>query len=187
MIDWWNALEGSGRIFWGIAIAATVFQLLMFAGSIFATHDFDHSPDGGDGDATGGVKLLSIRAIVAFLVGFGWAGGLFLGRGHGVLASSMVAVGAGIIFMGIIFLIMRGLMNLKDDGTLDFKNAVGLHGQVYVTIPALRGGRGQVEILIQGRLQTLQAVTDFGVPLSPQTSIVVKEIEGGNLLVVSPV
>jgi membrane protein implicated in regulation of membrane protease activity len=96
------------------------------------------------------------------------------------------ALAVGVVFMSVIYLMMRMLMSLRADGTLDYRNAVGQTGRVYVTIPALRGGEGQIEILIQGRLTTVHAVTDSPGALAPQTSVRVSAVENGNILVVSP-
>lgn len=183
---WWESLDQVSQIFWCIAIASSVFQLLMFAGALFIGHDFDHSHDSGDGNSSSGLKLLSVRAITAFLVGFGWAGALFLGNGVAILAATVLAIICGCVFMGIIFLMMRVLVSLKADGTMNYANAIGRTGQVYVTIPARRSGQGQVEIIIQGRLSTVLAVTDYSQPLPPRSPILVTAVEGNNLLVVSP-
>jgi regulator of RNase E activity RraA len=50
----------------------------------------------------------------------------------------------------------------------------------------MRAGYGQVEVQIQGRITTVQAVTAHEAALAPQTPIVVNAIEPGNVLVVSP-
>ncbi len=186
MTQWWESLIGPSQVFWGIAIVASIVQVLMFVGSMFSGHDLDHSAGHGDGNAVDGVKLLSVRAVVAFLVGFGWAGALFLGDGFPLNRVIFIAVATGFSFMGVIFLMMRLLMSLRSDGTLDYKNAIGKTGQVYVTIPGNRAGQGQVEIMIQGRLSTVLAVTEAEQSLAPLAAIVVNSVEGKNLLVVSP-
>ena len=186
MNEWWQSLSDPSRIFWGIAIGSSILQVLMFAMSLFTGSDFDHAPDGQVSDSIDGVKLVSVRAIVAFLVGFGWTGGLMLERGAPLLTTTAAALAVGVVFMLAIFVIMRMLMSLRSDGTLNYKNAIGLTGQVYVTIPAARSGHGQIEILLQGRLTTAQAVTTSATALSPNTSITVTAVENGNLLVVSP-
>jgi hypothetical protein len=185
MIEWWQALDNLQKVFWGIAIFATVLQVLLFAASMLGTHDFDHSPDGAEAGSVEGVKLVSIRAVIAFFVGFGWAGGLLLGKGVAFFSSLAVAVATGVVFMLVIFAIMRAMMSLRADGTIDYQNAKGTTGSVYVTIPARRAGHGQVEIQIQGRITTVQAVTSDEEALPPQTSITVDAVEPGNLLVVS--
>jgi hypothetical protein len=186
MSEWWQSLSDPARIFWAIAIASSMFQGLMFALSLFTSSDFDHSPDGEAGGSIEGVKLLSIRAIVAFLVGFGWTGGLMLGRQAPMIPTIFTALAVGAVFMMAIFLIMRLLMTLRADGTLKYENAIGLTGHVYVTIPPSRGGQGQIEILLQGRLATASAVTNATHALTQNTPIAVKAIENGNVLVVAP-
>jgi hypothetical protein len=186
MSEWWQSLSDPARIFWAIAIASSIFQVLMFALSFFSSSDFDHAPDGEASDSIEGVKLLSIRAIVAFLVGFGWTGGLMLGRQIPMLPTILAALGVGAVFMMAIFLIMRLLMTLRADGTLKYENAIGLTGHVYVTIPPSRSGQGQIEILLQGRLATAAAVTNATHALTQNTPVAVKAIENGNVLVVSP-
>ena len=188
MTQWWQALSNASQVFWGIAIAASVFQVLIFIGSLFTSHEFDHSADTDTDTADSGeaLKLLSLRGIVAFLVGFGWTGGLFLAKGLSMVLVILMAIGAGIVFMAVILVIMRLLMSMKADGTLDYANAIGQTGHAYITIPARRAGQGQVEVMIQGRLVTAHAVTDHHHPIIPQTEIVVLGVESGTLLVVSP-
>lgn len=190
MFDWWNSLTGATLFFWTVAIGASVFQLLLFIGSMFAGHDFDHSADVGSENAPmagaeGAVKVLSVRAMVAFAVGFGWAGVLFVDEGFSLTVTIGIAMGVGLLFMAMIYGVMRFMVSLKADGTLDYANALGLEGKVYVTIPAARSGDGQIEILLQGRLTTATAVTESLQPLPPHTPVKVIAIEG-NTLVVSP-
>lgn len=189
MFDWWNSLNGATLFFWTVAIGASLFQLLLFAGSMIGGHDFDHSTGDLDhvpaGGAESAVKFISLRAMVAFAVGFGWAGVLFLGEGRSLTATIGIAMFTGLMFMLLIYGVMRFMYSLKADGTLDYQNAQGKTGKVYVTIPAARGGDGQVEILIQGRLITATAVTDHGQALAPHQSVSVVAVEG-NTLVVAP-
>ncbi len=186
MIHWWHSLSNASQVFWGIAIAASIFQVLMFIGSLFTSHDLDHSSDTDGGQSGEALKLLSLRGIVAFLVGFGWTGGLFLAKGLSILLVILISTAAGIVFMGVILLIMRLLVTLRADGTLDYTNAIGQTGHAYITIPARRAGQGQVEVMIQGRLVTAHAITDNYKPIAPQTEVVVLTVECGTLLVVSP-
>jgi hypothetical protein len=186
MNDWWLELSNASRIFWGIAIAASLFQLLIFAGSLFAGQDFDHSADSDHGNSSAGLKIFSLRAIVAFLVGFGWAGALYLQDGKPPLVATLIAAVAGLVFMGVVIFILRSLMAFRSDGTIDYQNAIGQTGHVYVTIPAHHEGQGQVEIMIQGRLVTALAVTDHLDPIPPLTPVMVHSVEGQSLLVVHP-
>jgi hypothetical protein len=52
------------------------------------------------------------------------------------------------------------MSRLAESGTLQMKNAIGKLGEVYLVIPAKRGGMGKVQLSIQGAIRTLDAITD---------------------------
>jgi hypothetical protein len=211
MIDWWNNLEPLAKFFWCVALAGTLLQIFLFAAS-FIGGDFDGDVDGdldfdidgdvdgdmdldshhggdapGHHDVTHGVKILSFRALVAFTVGFGWAGALGLLDGWSVLAATAAAIATGVIFIFIIYVIMRVLVSLQDPGGgLDYKNAINQEGRVYFTVPGSRSGEGQIEIMLQGRLITANAVTEHPDPIPPRAPVIVLAIEGKTLMVVEP-
>ncbi len=187
MNAWWEELTPLLRTFWCIALFASVLQILMFLGSLFgAGHDMDHDvhTDGASGGT--GAQILSVRTLVAGMVGFGWAGVLVAPNASPVVAI-FAASFCGILFMLMVFGVMRFLFSMRSDGTLDYRNAVGVTGRVYVTIPARRVGTGQVEIMLQGRLIMASAETDAPVPLSPQSPIRVSAAQSDNTLLVEPV
>ena len=187
MNDWWNQLTPLLRIFWGIAVFASVFQILMFLGAILGSgHDFDHDAAADGADGAGGAQILSLRTLVAGMVGFGWAGVLALESGTSDAIAIAVALVCGVLFMLMVFGVMRFLFSMRSDGTLDYRNAVGLTGKVYVTIPAHRSGAGQVELMLQGRITMAAAQTDSAA-LSPQTAIRVTAAQSDNTLIVEPV
>jgi len=209
MIEWWNNLEPVAKFFWSVALAGTLFQIFLFAASLIGgdfdgdsdvdfdvdgdvdgdmDFDSDHSGDApGHHDAGHGVKILSFRALVAFAVGFGWAGALGLMNGWTIFAASLTALVTGVIFIIIIYLIMRLLVSLQDPGGgLDYQNAVNQEGHVYFTIPGARAGDGQIEIMLQGRLITADAVTEHPDPIPPRAPVIVLAIEGKSLMVVEP-
>jgi hypothetical protein len=188
MQAWWISLAAAEKFFWVVAIFATVLQLMLLAGSALglSDHDSDAYGDGGHGHGAHGVKLLSIRTVTAFLVGFGWAGALGLGSGLSAAAAAAAAVACGVVFGLLILGTLKLLTSLRADGTLDYRNAVGVAGKVYVTVPAARAGTGQVELMLQGRLITADAATESSEPLVPMSPVRVVAVEPGNVLVVQP-
>jgi membrane protein implicated in regulation of membrane protease activity len=188
MNAWWESLTPLLKVFWCIALFASFFQIIMFAGAIFgAGHDFDHDVSHDSSTGAEGAQILSIRTLIAGAVGFGWAGVLANQSGMSDLASMGFALVVGVVFMYLVFYMMRLLFSMRDDGTLNYQNAVGLTGRVYVTIPAKRTGAGQIEIMFQGRLVTAAAQTDGASSLPPQASIRVTAAQSDNTLIVEPV
>ena len=157
--------------------------------------DFDADTDGDtdaetDVDAGGhsglfaGLKLFTLRGIVAFLAVCGWGGLWLLRMGMHPIFAVFLAIAMGFWAMLLMALFLRVALKLQDDGTLDFRNALGTAGTVYLTIPARRAGEGKVHVVVQDQLRELEAVTDDEAPIPTGTEIVVVGLSGGNTLVV---
>jgi len=184
----WFDFAASTQLYWAVAIFASVLQVFLLIGALFGggAHDFDHGADSHDGSATDAVKILSLRVLVAFFVGFGWAGVMGQNSGMSAGSTALAALVSGIIFMLLLFTTLRFLMSLRDDGSLHYEGAIGLRGQVYVTIPAAREGIGQIEVMLQGRLITANAVTDADHALAPQHGIEITALMPPNTFIVKP-
>jgi hypothetical protein len=188
MNGWWTALGGDEKIFYGIAIVSSLVMfiqlVLTLLGGAFDAPDGEFEIEATDGD----LGVLSIRTICSFFVGFGWAGITALNHYPGNI---MLATGAGFI-TGCIFLFgvlwtMRGLYSLKDDGTIDIKNAVGNVGSVYLPIPPNREGTGQVQVVVQGREREVIALTDSETELGNRARVKVLEQIDEHTILVGPV
>lgn len=156
-------------------------------GDTDADFDPDGDGDGGAGDDSGpfaGLKLFTLRGIVAFLAVCGWGGLWLLRMGMHPLFAVFLAIAMGFWAMLLMALFLRVALKLQDDGTLDFRNALGAAGTVYLTIPAGRAGEGKVHVIVQDQLRELEAVTDDPSPIPTGTEIVVVGLSGGNTLVV---
>lgn len=188
MTEWWNAwwaaLAGPDKIFWAIALSTSTILLLQLLLSLlgFDGHaDAQFDADVAHADGTG---LLSLRAIVAFLTGFGWGGVIGLDQGLSVFAATTVATLTGTALMAVVVLLMRVVYGMRYSGTLDYQNAIGVHGSVYLPIPPNMEGQGQVEVLVQGRLMTVQAMTRAASRLPNRSRVrVVEQLDPQTLLV----
>jgi len=153
------------------------------------THGPMDTPEGGHAhdDASQGVKILSVRAMVAFGVGFGWTGVLGLANNWTLTAALGGGLAFGLVFLFVIYFIMRFLVSMQDPGGgFNYWTAVGERGKAYFTIPGARKGEGQIEIMVQGRLITANAVTEHPDPIPPRAPVLVLSVEGQNLFVVEP-
>ncbi|MGV3660802.1 MAG: hypothetical protein ACO1TE_11480 [Prosthecobacter sp.] len=185
----WFDIFSSSQLYWAVSIIASVLQAFLLIGAFMGGgSDFDHgtATDSHAGSAADSVKILSLRILVAFFVGFGWAGVLAQRRGLPPGTTVLMAAVSGVIFMLLIFVTMRMLMTMRHDGSLHYENAIGIRGKVYVTIPAARASIGQIEVLLQGRLITASAVTDAPVSLPPMTGIQITALMPPNTFVVQP-
>jgi hypothetical protein len=182
----WSELGILEKIFAVIGLTAFVLIVLQTCASLLggdADHDYDISADDpGFGHAWG---LFSIRGLFGFLLGLGWGGLIALQRGAGGLAAIFIGAFAGLVIAIGLTMLMKAINSLRSEGTLQMQNAVGQTGTVYQRIPAKRAGQGKVQILVQGRMQTLEAVTDAETDLTPQREVKVTAIASGNILVVA--
>jgi hypothetical protein len=158
---WWSSLTTALQVFYGIAIATSVLlglQLLLLLFGFDGDHDIgDH--DLGDAAHEAGVGVLSMRTVTAFFTGFGWGGVGALQNGFTLFVAVVIAVGAGAVLMMAVFFLMRALYSMRYSGTLDYRNAVGQTGSVYLPVPGAMAGPGQIEVLVQGRLCVVKAFT----------------------------
>jgi hypothetical protein len=181
---WWNTLNLELQVFYGLGIISLVVLLIQMLLSVFA--GMDHDYDVGGGDHGSGIGFFSIRGVTAFFTGFGWTGALMLKNGYGVTAAIIAGTLVGGALMFGIFLLMKSMMRLQSNGTLDFNNAIGQIGTVYVTIPASQKAGGQVELLLQGRLTMAEALSRGAEPLHPGTKVTIVEKIGHATLIVEP-
>lgn len=181
---WWNALNLELQVFFGLGIIALAVLFVQLIFSLFGgmDHDYDLDPS----DHSSGLSFFSIRGITAFFVGFGWTGVIVLRAGHSVGAAILAGSAVGFSLMVLIFLMMKSMLRLQSSGTLDYNNAIGQIGSVYVTIPPNQQSGGQVEVLLQGRLTMADALSRSSEPLRPGTKIKVIEKIGHSTLVVEP-
>lgn len=185
MFDWWSTLGRALQIFYGIALttsALLLFQIVLMLFGMDGESDFDVD----DIDDHGGGGILSVRTITAFFAGFGWTGVTALEAGWTLLPTILISTVVGGAFMGGVFAIMRTLYGMRYTGTLDYRNAVGCVGSVYLPIPAAMGGPGQIEVLVQGRLRVVQAFTRAERKLGNSERVRVTELMDQTTLLVEP-
>ncbi|RIJ50049.1 hypothetical protein D1614_04700 [Maribellus luteus] len=152
------------RIFWYLAIPTTLILILLMVLSIFGGDtdtdvDTDVDADIADGD-TIPFQFISVKNIVAFFAVFGWSGIGFINAGMAPWLVILLAVFCGLLMMLLMGTLFYLMSKLAENGTLKMNNAIGRLGEVYLRIPAQRGGMGKVQLTVQGSVRTLDAITD---------------------------
>jgi len=85
----------------------------------------------------------------------------------------------------IMALLFKSMNRLKQSGTLQTKNAIGLIAETYLLIPAAREGFGKVHVKVQGSLHELQAMTDDEQPIATGKLVKVTGVMNESILLVS--
>lgn len=160
---WWQALPSFEKILWAIAL---LFSAMFLIQTVFSFLGGDAGDAAGDADFSvaedhgTGHQFFTIKNLIAFFTIFGWTGLACVKGGLSQAVSIGVALLAGSLVVVIMAILFRSMNKLRQSGTLQMKNAVGLTAETYLIIPAKRGGYGKVHIRVQGSLHELQAITD---------------------------
>lgn len=205
MINWWIALGSAGQVFACIAIPATVILLIQMVLTLIGlSNDSDADTDGADADGAdddvmiddadeafekgeafdAGLRLFTLRGLIAFFSVMGWVGTICCGEGVGLALSIVISSASGFLAMLVIALLMKWLFSLQYDGTEDIREALGVSGTVYMRIPPSRTGKGKITAVIQGKLCEKYAVTDEETMINRDEEVTVVGISGEETLIV---
>jgi hypothetical protein len=186
--SWWGELTTLESVYWAVAIPASgILVILMiltfFGGEIDAdVADADLEVEGDPGI---GFQFFSLKNLVGFFTIFGWVGLGMIEVGYSTFATLAVSSFCGLVMMTMMAAVFFLLMRLAENGTLNMKNAIGKHGEIYLIVPAKRGGMGKVQITIQGGLRELSAMTDDENDLPTNSIITVVAIIDEHILLVT--
>ena len=181
MGDWWQALTGDLQVFYAIAFISSFFLLVQIALLAFG---IGADVDIGDEDPSSG--FLSIRTLTAFSFAFGWTGVLMKQADRSTAASVGVAIAAGLAVFLAVGLLWRSFAKLGESGSVDYRSAVGGHGTVYLTVGANRSKPGKVEVMVQGRMRVINALTESDESLPARTAITVVGVVDPSTVLVAP-
>ena len=137
--------------------------------------------------AQSGLRIFTVRGMVAFFAVGGWAGLSALSLCGSTAAAIITAFIAGTLALLLVAWFFKWAASLNENGTLQMESAVGKVGEVYITVPPEMNGTGKVNIIIQGRLTEAEAMTDSERPLKYGEPVEVVGMAVGNVLKVRPV
>ena len=146
-----------------------------------------HDPGLHSGESYLSFKILSFQGLTAFFMMFGLVGLAMMNQTEqGAIRSLLAATVAGMGTVWVISVIFRQAGALQCCGNINLKNAIGLEGEIYLTIPA--GDVGKVRLTVQERLRIYDAVavdkTEIKTgqriritDVTPQDTLVVEKIQ----------
>lgn len=158
-----DGMPGLLQGFWWVAIIASIIfviqTILTFVGA-------DSGADGVNADFEGNLEgvdspfqMFTLRNLINFMLGFGWAGIAFYNSIENRLLLILVAVIVGVTLVGLFFFVIRQFLKLSEDNTFDMNRLVGYNGDVYLAIPGNMSGQGKVQISFRGSNHELPAMT----------------------------
>ena len=148
-------------------------------------NDSPDAPDVHFGDS--GLRIFTVRGMVAFFAVGGWAGLSALSLSGSAAAAIITALVTGTLALLLVAWFFKWAASLNENGTLQMESAVGKVGEVYITIPANMSGTGKVNVIIQGRLTEAEAMTEGDRPLKYGEPVEVTGMAVGNVLKVRTV
>lgn len=188
MKEFFANMDGTQQFYWYIAIGASVIfiiqTIMTFVGADADTGvdaDFDGNLDGGDSP----FQLFSLRNLINFLLGFGWAGVSLYNVIENNILLAIVAFLVGVLFIAFFFFIMRALLKLSEDNSFKIEDTIGKTADVYLSIPAAKTGKGKVFISVKGSTHELSAITNSVDEIKNGSLVKVVGIEG-DILIVTP-
>jgi hypothetical protein len=211
MIDWWNALPLFSQILYAIAVPSTIILIVQLIITFTADIDEDmpDAIDVGEGeiaepeiveiddindiDLTDSdlntaesdltvAGIFTFRGIIAFLCSFSWVTLAVRAVGAPVIFAGIIGFIVGVAMMFAVAKLIHTLLGLAENGTVDFADAVGKTGSVYIPIPA--HGTGKIIITFQGAERECEAVSDTAVTTGTEVLVL---SAAGDVLTVSPI
>lgn len=186
-MEWFSALDGFSQFFWVIALIGSlvfVFVIITTFAGIDGGDDIGDVDSDIDADTGIGFQFITFKNLVGFFTIFGWTGIACLNAGMSKPVSVIVAFGAGLLMMTIMAAMFFSMRKLTDSGTLNYKNAIGAIGEIYLTVGANRSKMGKVSVRVQGTLRELEALSDSLVELKSGTLIQVIDVTSNGILII---
>ncbi len=184
-----NSLEPLLRIFWFISIPASLIfivqTILTFVGADATdglNADFEGDLDGADAP----FQLFSFRNLINFLLGFGWSGISFYGFIQSKILLIIIALVIGCLFVLLFFVIIKQLMRLSENDSFTMAKTLNKTAEVYLTIPAGKGGKGKILVSVGGSVHELDAMTE-GEQITSGAVVKIIRIENENILIVEKI
>ena len=185
---WWSALEIIEKVYWIIALPATILFLIQLVLTFIggdSEHDTDLDVDAEiDADHGAGFFFITVKNMIAFFAIFSWTGLACSDSGLNTTLTVFISLFSGIVMMAIMASLYYFMGKLSHSGTLNMKNAIGKVGDVYLSIPPRKEGLGKVQIKVQGALRTLDAMTQDTEIIKTGSLVEVVDIISDHILLV---
>lgn len=176
LFEWIEALSLIEQIFFGMGASSTFLLLLYLSFHWLVDVEVDAEPDLD-------FAFLGVRTILAFGMICGWGALTALRGGYSPLAAVSLGVLAGLAAAMAVWWMIRSLLKLQSNGTLNLDLAYGKPASVYLQIPSNEQGFGKINVILQGAQRELNAVTE-GAEIPTGAEVVITGVRPGGIVVV---
>ncbi|MGB3367394.1 MAG: hypothetical protein WBA54_07900 [Acidaminobacteraceae bacterium] len=188
---WWESLNQMDKVLYYIAVPSSVALILQTVLTFIGmgdSGDFDSDVLDGtefDGDFEISFQIFTIRNFIAFFTFFSW-GGLWA---NSIASNSDFVVIILALLSGFMAMLMSSglfyfMKKMAVSGTMNIKYAVGKIGEVYMPIPKEKSGSGKIQVIIQGALREVEAVSNSEFILETGSSVKVVALLNESVLIV---
>ena len=132
-------------------------------------------------------KFFSTQTILAFAMGFGWAGLTATVKWKlGMTAAVVIGLGFGVLLMGLSAFLLFKIRKLNHTPTPNLYSSLGTKALVYTTIPGKEEGEGQIQVVVSGKQKIVSAVSAESA-IASFVEVEVVGVKDKNTLIVKPV
>ncbi|MCL2103277.1 MAG: NfeD family protein [Syntrophorhabdaceae bacterium] len=172
-----------------IGMVATViffFQTFGAADGTDSETDLNAGADGEGGLSSGSygfADYLSVRNLIALLMGYGWVALAALLSGASRSAASLLGLCAGVVLVFVSLFLLKAFLRFQETGTLDINGLAGKHASVYITIGESSSNAGKVMVDTKSGRIELPARTEDPETFRPGQIVRILRVDGGVLWV----
>ncbi len=198
---WWNNLSNFEQFFWMLAIpfsALFIIQILLLIIGIDDSVDISDIYDDVNLDVNHELdiseyndsvlesnvplRLITLRNITIFFTIFSWAGIAGIRNNYSKPITLILGFFLGSAVVILLSIVFKFILKLTESGNMNLKYAIGVSGEVYLTIPENKKKGGKVQVIFQSSLKELDAIT-YGNKIVTGTKVIVIGVEEDCLVV----
>ena len=132
-------------------------------------------------------KFFSTQTLLAFVMGFGWAGLTATVKWHlGMTTAICIGLMFGIMLMGLSAFLLFKIRKLNHTPGPNLYSSLGTKAMVYTTIPGKEEGEGQIQVVVSGKQKIVSAISAEGA-IASFVEVEVVGVKDKNTLIVKPV
>jgi len=207
---WWDSLNNLQQVMFIIATVATSLMIILiimmligmdggeaFDGDIDVDANLDDVDDGSFGGSSdvfnqesffslGGLKIVTIRGVLAFLSIGGWVV-FIMADSSPVWLAILIGVLSGSVAAVLLAFVMRAIFRLESSGNLDYSTAVGKTATVYIRIPKNNEGKGKIMLVHQGKMIEVDAITKEVNEIITKKEVIIVGLEDDTTFIVKSI